>query len=588
MKLTTQGLLVIFFPLAFQLVLVATLLILLFQAQDQVTQAARSEGVINQCNLIIRRVFDGLEVFIEAKIEPGTEAKSMVKITDNFNNQVQKLHTLIANDPIPRKAAILLLDEAQNVTKLGMRASGHILDKTELKSAIVSRRLIHILTLIVDAETQQRQANNVRTQRTAMKSILLAAALFGIALSALIAVLCAIHLRKLLSSIAENAMRFSRREPLAPELSGTDELARLDQVFHAMDIAVESALQTSRALIDNAADLVCSIDRNGIFQSANRFSRKLIGYEPTELIGKSIVDLVVAEDCARADEAINQSFSSERGNLFDLRLEASDDRVVETAWSTFWSEADGSLFCVVGDITERKKIEHLKQDFIAMISKDLRTPLMSVLSSIELVKTGQLGEVGDGVVRDLAGAEKTLDRLITMVNDLLDFEKLGAGKMQFSLKTVSIDTVISESFREVNAVAQTKNVALVSDSTGLSVLGDQEKLIQLLINLLANAIRYSPDHSAVTVTAEEKDGTVEVSVLDNGPGVPDQFHEKVFAPFESAPGSKVTAEGGTGLGLAICKLIVEGHHGEIGVRNREVSGSQFWFTIPSAVEPVID
>ncbi len=116
-------------------------------------------------------------------------------------------------------------------------------------------------------------------------------------------------------------------------------------------------------------------------------------------------------------------------------------------------------------------------------------------------------------------------------------------------------------------------------------MGDGEKLMQMLINLLANAIRYSPEGAPVTVQCKVNYEIVEVSVKDEGPGVPEGFHESVFAPFESAPGSKQTSEGGTGLGLAICKLIIEGHNGEIGVRNRTGRGSEFWFTLLPAKVP---
>jgi PAS domain S-box-containing protein len=379
--------------------------------------------------------------------------------------------------------------------------------------------------------------------------------------------------------MTENAGRFARREPLIPPLQGSDEVARVDQNIHAMDLAIEDVLTKARNLIENAADLVCSVDRDGYFQRINRFSRRLLGRDPEQLVDTPVIDLVISEDCALADEQINRSFETILGNHFDLRLKTFEEKIVETSWSTFYSGQDKSLFCVVADVTERKKIERLKQDFIGMISHDLRTPLMSIASSIALVQSGALGECSEAVMKDLEGAEKTVDRLVAMINDLLDFEKMEAGKMQFVMAPVEMDEVVSEAFREVKSLAEAKRIRLESEGHGVSVFGDREKLIQMLINLLGNAIRYSPEGAPVTVQCQKKYQLVEICVKDEGPGVPEGFHESVFAPFESAPGSQQTSEGGTGLGLAICKLITEGHNGEIGVRNRAGRGSEFWFTL---------
>ncbi len=582
MKLTTQGLIVIFCPVAFQLLLVATLSILIIQAQEDAERSMHSEKVVNECNLIVARIFDGFGAFIMSHTGKDEQilGPSISDAREEFDKQVQQLQVLISTDPLQAENSKALSKQAQDVSEL----SYHKHPWGQASTSELSMQLISALSKVIHTEGQKIQgATQVKVQqRNNIKLVLLCVAIFGILISAVVALICALRLRKLISHITENTARFSRREPLLEIMQGSDEVARVDQVIHAMDFAVEDVLSKGRALIDNAADLVCSIDRDGYFQSANRFSRRLLGVEPAQLLNTSVIDLVVAEDCAVADEQINKSFNSILGNHFDVRLRTADERTVETSWSTFWSQQDNSLFCVIGDVTERKNIERLKQDFIGMISHDLRTPLMSIASSIALVQSGALGGCSDAVMKDLDGAEKTVDRLIAMINDLLDFEKMEAGKMQFSIVPVEMNDVVAEAFREVKALAEAKQVRLESENTSLSVMGDREKLMQMLINLLANAIRYSPEGAPVTVQCTSKYDVVEVAVKDEGPGVPEGFHESVFAPFESAPGSKQTNEGGTGLGLAICKLIIEGHSGEIGVRNRKGRGSEFWFTVTPA------
>jgi PAS domain S-box-containing protein len=581
MKLTTQAFIVIFCPVAFQLLLVATLLILIAQAQQDAERNIHSESVMNECNLIVMRVFEGVGALAMLhKQQASLLTPSVGEAKDAFQAQVDKVHDLIVNDPLQADNDALFLREAQGVADLTEKIHPH----GTYDSSTAARHLLVAISRIIQTEGQKMQvATKVKEDRRNLaKVVLISFAAFGIVVSAVVAIVCALRLKRMIAHMTENAGRFARREPLEPPLEGTDEVARVDQNIHAMDVAIEEILTKARNLIDNAADLVCSVDRDGYFLRVNRFCRRLLGREPETLIDTPVIDLVINEDCALADEQINKSFESILGNQFELRLKFLEDRIVDTSWSTFYSRQDKSLFCVVADVTERKNIERLKQDFIGMISHDLRTPLMSIASSIALVQSGALGNCSESVMRDLNGAEKTVDRLIAMINDLLDFEKMEAGKMQFNMAPVEMDEVIQEAFREVETLAGSKRIRLETDGSGVAVSGDREKLIQLLVNLLGNAIRYSPEGAPVTVQCRQTNQTAEISVRDEGPGVPEGFHESVFAPFESAPGSKQTSEGGTGLGLAICKLITEGHNGEIGVRNRKERGSEFWFKLSAA------
>jgi signal transduction histidine kinase len=217
-----------------------------------------------------------------------------------------------------------------------------------------------------------------------------------------------------------------------------------------------------------------------------------------------------------------------------------------------------------------------------MISHDLRTPLMSVLSSINLVQSGATGEVSAPVERELNSAERSVDHLIELVNDLLDFEKLEAGRMDFDIVPIHINEIVNESVRMVQALSDQRHVSIESPTKDFAVAGDQRKLIQVLVNLLSNALKHSPEGGVIKVQTRLVDGMLELSIHDQGPGVPDEFAEKIFAPFEQIS-HRPTAALGTGLGLAICKLVVEGHGGKIAVRHSDVlPGSAFWFTLLTA------
>jgi len=182
----------------------------------------------------------------------------------------------------------------------------------------------------------------------------------------------------------------------------------------------------------------------------------------------------------------------------------------------------------------------------------------------------------------LSSAERSVDHLIELVNDLLDFEKLEAGRMNFELVPLKISEVIDESVRLVDALAKERKVTIESPNRDLMVSGDQRKLIQVTVNLLSNALKHSPEGGVIKIQTREVGGMVECAIHDEGPGVPDEYAEKIFAPFEQI-NHRATAALGTGLGLAICKLVVEGHGGKIAVRHSDIlQGSAFWYSLPPA------
>jgi signal transduction histidine kinase len=198
---------------------------------------------------------------------------------------------------------------------------------------------------------------------------------------------------------------------------------------------------------------------------------------------------------------------------------------------------------------------------------------MSILGSINMVQMKSEGMTTEAR-SDLASAERSVDHLIALVNDLLDFEKLEAGQMEFDIKPVTLDAIFQESAPLIEALLDQSDVQLNLPAQDCNVRGDKVKLVQLTVNLLSNAIKHSPREGQVEITVTKMQDFVEVAIHDQGPGVPPEHAERIFQPFGA------TAAMGTGLGLAICKLIVKGHAGEIGVRPSELlGGSAFWFTV---------
>ena len=185
-----------------------------------------------------------------------------------------------------------------------------------------------------------------------------------------------------------------------------------------MDHAIREAEQREHATIDNSSNLICSLTREGDFLKVNPFAKKLLGFRPEKMTKMSLIDLVPAEEALRADEQLTESCKVEGSRTFELKLLTNEQKIVETSWSSFWSQSDKSLFCVVSDITEQKKVEHLKEDFIAMISDELRSPLLAVSNTVSQSSAGKLGIIPEEAQPIFLSVNRSLDRLIRLVSDL--------------------------------------------------------------------------------------------------------------------------------------------------------------------------
>jgi signal transduction histidine kinase len=179
-------------------------------------------------------------------------------------------------------------------------------------------------------------------------------------------------------------------------------------------------------------------------------------------------------------------------------------------------------------------------------------------------------------------AEANSQRLIRLINDLLDIEKMEAGKLELAPQATPVQPIIDQSIAAVNDFAAQNHVTIETASTDAWVNADSDRVVQVLINFLSNAVKYSDKDSTVTIACLATDGAVEIRVIDRGRGIPPEFTEKIFDKFQQVDAKDKREKKGTGLGLAICKAIVEQHGGTIGVESAVGEGSTFWFTLPAA------
>jgi len=229
---------------------------------------------------------------------------------------------------------------------------------------------------------------------------------------------------------------------------------------------------------------------------------------------------------------------------------------------------------------ERLEVERMKQEFISMVSHDLRSPLNSVLAFLNMLPEGVYGELSELGVNKANVANRNITRLIGLINDLLDAEKLESGKLTMNFTTIDLADILERSVESMRGLAEKEEVIIELPPVDMQIEADGDRLMQVVINLLSNAIKFSPKGGRIKLTATAAGDRVAVKVQDEGRGIAPRYQKMIFERFQQVTTSDGTEKGGSGLGLAICKAIVEQHGGIIGVDSQEGKGSTFWFKIP--------
>ncbi|XZO01251.1 MAG: ATP-binding protein [Microcoleus sp.] len=245
---------------------------------------------------------------------------------------------------------------------------------------------------------------------------------------------------------------------------------------------------------------------------------------------------------------------------------------------------EGQLIGHVGtaiDITESQEIDKMKNEFISIVSHELRTPLTSIRGSLGLLAAGVLKNQPETAQQMLEIAKNDTERLVRLVNDILDLERLDSSQVTLNKQWYDVADLIEESVKSVQALADESKINLSILSKSAQIWVERDRIVQMLVNLLSNAIKFSPALSTVTVSVEDWGDRVLCQVKDSGRGIPADKLENIFGRFQQVDASDSRQKGGTGLGLAICRSIVQQHGGRIWAESLVGEGSSFYFTLPA-------
>jgi PAS domain S-box-containing protein len=612
-KIIHKGLVLITVPLIIMLVFIALVINLKRQSQQAQAQSLHSKEVISQTQLILQILVDA-ETGMRGYIITGDRRftapyqRSVAELPEQLN----RLEELVADNPKQLKQAHHITAEAAEKLFF-IKQNEQLVDAGFQQDAIAQvksgegRRLIDAarqqITLFLEEEerldSQRQLALEASWQQ--FNWLLTGGMLIASLLMLLLAFFFSRGITQRLLTLTGNAQALADGRELALPLEGEDEIAHLDQTFHHMAGALALAAQKERALVENASDIICSLDGEGKFVNMNPASLKLWGYQPEEIIGQHYSQFVVVEDLGKSAAAESRVQLGHDLTDFENRFVHRDGTEVWMTWSVTWSESQRLMFCVARDITARKRAEALAEQhkraleetaaelttinkeleaFSYSVSHDLRAPLRHIdgfASMLQKSAGPALDEKGRHYLNIISAAARQMGQLI---DDLLAFSRIGRAEM--STTTISLE----ELFRQVQAELQSEqNGRKVNWQINPlpQVQADPSMLRLVIVNLLSNALKYTrncPQAHIEIGSLNEQPDQANIFVRDNGAGFDMKYVEKLFGVFQRL--HSVSEFEGTGIGLANVRRIIHRHGGKTWAEGKVNQGATFYFSLPLA------
>jgi PAS domain S-box-containing protein len=590
-------LVLIFVPLILQLALLAVVANLQNQAEAEARRAEIARQIGDEVIAITR---DMVALKTNLEVEPLASADSTASIqyqllNADIDRHFSRLRQLTRDKPALAQAmeqsceTMLQSRKLVEDTKVAYRA-GELRGRLE-RFKFISRLRSLTLALsnqllgIGDAGKAAADASPEiqRKFREEVQFVLIGGGVANIFLTLLLGVILTRSIVNRLKIMNDNSYRLASDKPLNQLVSGNDEIAQLDKVFHDMAAALREAARKERAILDNANDCICSFDSSLKFVSVNPACEEFFALAQDEIIATHLFDYLGTEDTEKACAFLSKVSQGFNPGAVTLSIKRADGEVREVLWSSQWAPGEGKtgeLFSIFHDVTEHLAAERLKQEVVAMVTHDLRSPLMTVQNYLQFLGDGSYGDPGEQAKQYLPGAQRSSERMMRLIGDLLDIEKINSGMMELERKRVSVQKVVQETVEQSSNLAHDFKVSLVAEPVNLFVDADEEKLLRVLANLVSNAIKFSPKEGIVTVSAKSNGKVVTFTVADSGVGIPPEMLDTVFDRFQQARNQTSRTRGGSGLGLTICKALVLLHGGKIWVESKEGSGSRFSFELP--------
>lgn len=374
-------------------------------------------------------------------------------------------------------------------------------------------------------------------------------------------------------------------------------VTQIEDITERKTAAVQ--LQNLSQALESAVEAIAQVDPQGQYIQVNPAFAAMLGYPPSTLLGMRWQRTIHPDDIARMETAYEQMLQVGKVEL-EVRAMRQDgttfDQQVVLVKADGQQDFSGS-YCFIKDISQRREIERMKDEFISVVSHELRTPLTSISAALDLLAAGVLQNQPEEAQQMLKIAASNTDRLVRLINDILDIERIESGKTVMTKQVCNARELICQSVQAIQDVAEQAKITLSVEPRSIRLWADPDRIIQVLTNLLSNAVKFSPAGSTVGLSAElitHPDAITTgqnvaalspvdlllFKVSDQGRGIPPDKLESIFERFQQVDASDSRHKGGTGLGLAICRSIVQQHEGQIWAESILGTGSTFYFTLP--------
>ncbi len=594
MKLTLfqKGIILVSIPLAFEILFVSALAFLNLQGEEEANRAFHSALISNCSNSLVRNIFEAASLMREEMFRSQVSEQYKRAIAD-VRSDFQQLLEAVENSPSEYRTvqrseeafneAYHLAERVQSQSTsniLAMTASDALRDRLRMcVKRLVSPELLSMAQNEKDAAEASHRVQALFTRRITITLII--GVLFNVVLTIFVAKAFGERIINRLNTILDNTRRLACEMPLNPSLAGEDEIANVDKSFHLMAAALTVAKRKEKALIAHSLDIISSIDATGRITSINPACKEVTGYSEDEMRGRNLRQILPPADVDVLRKSLTSPEEEQAAVKFESNIKHKEGKDVCVSWSMHWVPDEREFFCVGHDITARKETERLKQEFLAMISHDLRTPLATLSNFLEMLESGIFGDLSDRGNHLIRVAASSANRMKSLINDLLDLDKAESGRLQLDCSLTRLDDLLDQSVNSVAGLASKEEVQLELTNIELEAYLDPKRISQVLVNLLSNAIKFSPKGGVIKISAQKLDDKAVVSISDQGRGVPENMKQSIFERFQQVKISDAVDKGGSGLGLAICKNIIELHGGTIKVENNKNGpGSTFSFNLP--------
>ncbi len=354
-------------------------------------------------------------------------------------------------------------------------------------------------------------------------------------------------------------------------------LARLDDVS-----------RRRKAILDAAMDGILILNPSGSIEGVNRAGARIFGYEDGDLLRRDVGMLFANQPPSGQAAAYLRSMNLREGDPGHIQ-EIPGRRKDGTTFPcdvaiTSVELKDGTHYvAVVRDISERKRVERIKSEFVASVSHELRTPLTSIAGSLGLLAGGAGGELSDRAQRLITIAHSNAERLVRLINDILDLEKIDSGRMAFKNQRIELSHFLKQAIEANRGFADRYQISLEMKVDGRQayVWADPDRLMQIITNLISNAVKFSPEGAVVEIVLQASGTAHRISICDHGPGIDEDFRDRVFSRFAQADSSDSRAKGGTGLGLSIVREMVTRLGGSVSFDTETGVGTRFHIDLPA-------